>query len=179
MKMMRTMVKKIISIIAVAEGLVLVTAIYSKALFANVQVASLSSFLVIVGASFVYKCMVDAKVSSESYEQERDLLDEIEDPHELYEESSINNAPVEELNLKEIVKEEKAKIKTFSLKSMKHGARGSVSAFRIVPYVFLILGFIALKNNEVLELKFYLPALLVGIVLGSFVSSKISSLSSK
>ena len=173
--MMRTMVKRVISTVVVAEGLVLSTVLYSKALFANVQVASLSSFLVIVGASFAYKRMVDSKVSSESYEEERDLLDEIEDPHELYEENSINTAPVEELNLKEIVKEEKAKIKTFSLKSMKHGARGSISLFRIVPYIFLILGFISLKNNAVLDLRFYLPSLLLGIILGSVVSKKIAS----
>ena len=173
--MMRTMVKKLISTIAVAEGLVLSTALYSKALFANVQVASLSSFLVIVGASFAYKRMVDSKVSSESYEGDRDLLDEIEDPHELYDNEPINEAPVEELSLKEIVKEEKAKIKTFSFKSIKHGARGSVSAFRIVPYVFLILGFIALKNNAVLDLSFYLPSLLVGIIAGSLVSKEIAS----
>ena len=174
-KMMRTMVKKLISTIAVAEGLVLGTALYSKALFANVQVASLSSFLVIVGASFAYKRMVDSKVSSESYETDRDLLDEIEDPHELYSEEPINEAPAEELSLKEIVKEEKAKIKTFSFKSIKHGARGSVSAFRIVPYVFLILGFIALKNNAVLDLSFYLPSLLIGIIVGSLVSKEIAS----
>ena len=167
--------KKLISTIAVAEGLVLSTALYSKVLFANVQVASLSSFLVIVGASFAYKRMVDSKVSSESYESERDLLDEIEDPHELYSDEPINEAPAEELSLKEIVKEEKAKIKTFSFKSIKHGARGSVSAFRIVPYLFLILGFIALKNNAVLDLSFYLPSLLVGIISGSLVSKEIAS----
>ncbi len=172
---MRIMVKKLISILGVAEGIILTTSLYSKALFANVQVASLSSFLVIVGASFAYKRMVDSKVTSETYEDDRDLLDEIEDPHELYDNEPINEAPVEELSLKEIVKEEKAKIKTFSLKSMKHGARGSVSAFRIVPYVFLILGFIALKNNEVLDLSFYLPSLLVGIIAGSLVSKEIAS----
>ena len=167
--------KKLISILGVTEGIILATSLYSKTLFANVQVASLSSFLVIVGASFAYKRMVDTKVSSESYEEDRDLLDEIEDPHELYSEEPINEAPVEELSLKEIVKEEKAKIKTFSFKSIKHGARGSVSAFRIVPYVFLILGFIALKNNEVLDLTFYLPSLLVGIIAGSLVTKEIAS----
>ena len=173
--MMRIMVKKLISILGVTEGIILATSLYSKTLFANVQVASLSSFLVIVGASFAYKKMVDTKVSSESYEEDRDLLDEIEDPHELYSEEPINEAPVEELSLKEIVKEEKAKIKTFSFKSIKHGARGSVSAFRIVPYVFLILGFISLKNNAVLDLRFYLPSLLIGIIIGSLVSRKIAS----
>ena len=169
------MVLKVIRPILVAEVLVLSTALYSKAAFANTQVAFLSSLFVILGSSFAYKRMVDSRVVSESYESDRDLLDTIEDPHELYDDMAINNAPAEELDLKEIVKEEKAKIKTFSFKSIKHGAVGSVSLFRIVPYVFLILGFIALKNNDVLDLSFYLPSLLIGIVAASFASKEISS----
>ncbi len=175
MKMMRIMVKKIISMLFVVEGVIFSTTLYSKALFINVQVAFLSSFFVIVGASFAYKRMVCSKLSSEHYEEERDLLDEIEDPHELYEENSINETQAKELTLKEIVKEEKAKIKTFSFKSMKHGAKGSLSLFRIFPYIFLILGFIALKNNALLDLSFYLPSLLIGIIFGSLVSSNVVS----
>jgi len=183
-----TMVKRVISTFGVAEGLVLATSLYSKVAFANIQVAFLSSLFVIVGSSFAYKRMVGNQVASDSYEDKRDLLDEIEDPHELYDDKEndevregtlgyepINDASADELDLKEIVKEEKAKIKTFSLKSMKHGAKGSVSAFRIVPYIFLILGFIALKNNELLHLGFYLPSLAFGIVVGSLLSKEIAS----
>ena len=169
------MVQRAIKSFLVAEGLVLCSALYSQTLYANAQVAFLSSFLVIVGSSFAYKKMVDTKVNAEEYESERDLLDSIEDPHELYDDVPLNEAPVEELDLKAIVKEEKAKIKTFSFKSIKHGVRGSVSLFRIVPYIFLILGFIALKNNDLLDLGFYLPSLLIGIIAGSLVSKELSS----
>jgi len=175
--MMRTMVKRAISIFGVSELLILSFTLFSQAAFANVQVAFLSAFFVIVGSSYAYKRMVNTKVSSqeEALSPERELLDTIEDPHELYDEEPLNEAPAEELDLKAIVKEEKAKIKTFSFKSMKHGARGSVSLFRIVPYIFLILGFIALKNNEILLLSFYLPALLGGIVVGSLLSRDIAA----
>ena len=169
------MVLRVIKPLVVAETLVLATSLYSKVLFANTQVAFLSSLFVILGSSFAYKRMVDAKVKSDTYEDKRDLLDEIEDPHELYDEEEINEAPVEELDLKAIVKEERAKIKTFSFQSIKHGAVGSVSLFRLLPYIFLILGFIALKNNNILDLSFYLPALLIGIIAGSFASKEISS----
>ena len=172
------MVKRVISTLGVAEGLVLATSLYSKVAFANVQVAFLSSLFVIVGSSLAYRRMVGNQVASDTYEDKRDLLDEIEDPHELYDDkgyTEINDAPADELDLKAIVKEEKAKIKTFSFKSIKHGARGSVSAFRIVPYIFLILGFIALKNNELLHLGFYLPSLAIGIVVGSLVSKEVVS----
>ena len=159
-----------IKIISFVELFVLASYLHSFVLFINVQVAFVSALFVILGASFAYKKMVDSQVASGNYEERRDTLDEIEDPHGLYDEESINEAPVEELDLKAIVKEEKAKIKTFSTQSIKQGARGSVSLFRIIPYVFLILGFIALKNNNLLDLGFYLPSLLVGIITGSVVT---------
>jgi len=169
-----SILKRITSILVFSEALVLSCAFYSKVFYINAQVAYLSSLFVIIGASLAYKKMVITKVDSKTYESDRDLLDTIEDPHGLYEEDSINEAPAEELDLKTIVKEEKAKIKTFSIKSMKHGVRGSVSVFRIVPYIFLVLGFIALKNNNILELSVYLPSLLIGIVAGSLVSKEIA-----
>ena len=165
------MVKKSISLVAITELLVVGTYFISFTFYINLQVASASSLFIIIGASYAYKRMIGNQVDSDIYEEKRDLLDEIEDPHELYDYEPINDSPADKLDLREIVKEEKAKIKTLSIKSMKHGARGSVSAFRLVPYIFLILGFIALKNNELLNIAIYLPSLLVGIVVGS-VSSK-------
>jgi hypothetical protein len=41
-----------------------------------------------------------------------------------------------------------------------------MSLLRLVPYGILILGFIALKNDGVLDLRFYLPGLAGGIVAG-------------
>ncbi len=169
-----SILKQITSTLVVSEALILSTALYSKVYFVNAQVAYLSSLFVIVGTSLAYKKMVITKVDSETYESDRDLLDTIEDPHGLYDEESINEAPPEELDLKTIVKEEKSKIKTFSLKSIKHGVRGSVSAFRVVPYIFLVLGFIAMKNNSLLDLNVYLPSLLIGIVAGSLVAKEIA-----
>lgn len=141
---------------------------YSFEWFINIQIAFLSAYFIIIGSSIAYSKMIKSQVANE----ERDLLDEIEDPHELYDDK-INEAPIEELDFKQIVKEEKAKIKTLSLKNMKHGTRGSISLFRLVPYLFLVLGFIALKNNELLNLSFYLPALLLGVITGSLSTKNI------
>ncbi|WP_297440890.1 hypothetical protein [Sulfurimonas sp.] len=165
--------KKVISIFLVAQIFIFATYLISSAVFANVEVAFMSAFLVILGSSFAYSKMVDKQVASEQYEDKRDLLDEIEDPHELYDDEPLNMAPAEDLDLKQIVKQEKAKIKTFSLKSAKHGAKGSVSALRLVPYVLLVLGFIALKNNDILDLRFYLPALTFGIIIGSLSAKEV------
>ncbi len=170
MTMIWIMVKQSIKIILIAEFLVLLSYIISFEFYINLQVAFFSSLFVIIGSTIAYKKMVKNQIDSKIVEEKRDLLDEIEDPHGLYDDEPINETPAEELDLKEIVKEEKAKIKTLSVDSIKHGARGSVSAFRIVPYIFLVLGFIALKNNELLNIAVYLPSLLVGIVVGSIIS---------
>ncbi|WP_297434065.1 hypothetical protein [Sulfurimonas sp.] len=165
--------KKTISILVVLEIIILATYFISYAAFINTQVAFLSAFFIILGSSYAYKRMVNSQIKSGNFEDKRDLLDTIEDPHELYDDTPINDAPYEELDLKSIVKEEKAKIKTFTVDSAKYGARGSISAFRLVPYIFLVLGFIALKNNELLSLWYYLPALTVGIIIGSIVSKEV------
>ena len=172
-KMMRIMVKRAISSIVGIELLLLLSILYSKTFFINMQVGYLSSLFIILGASYAYKKMVIKDVESGKYEDERDILEKIEDPHELYDEKEINSADVEELDLKAIVKEEKAKIKTLSAKNIKHGAKGSISLYRIVPYLFLILGFIALKNNNILDISSYLLAITVGIVVGSITSREL------
>lgn len=177
MIMERKVIKNLLHILSpfcVLQGAISLSYLYSAKAFANIEVAFLSAFFVILGSSFAYKKMVSQELQSENIEEKRELLDTIEDPHELYEEYEINEAKAEDLDLKEIVRQEKAKIKTFSLKNMKHGARGSISLFRIVPYIVLILGFIALKNNEALALEFYLPALLLGIILGGITSKRLS-----
>ena len=160
------MVKKSIKLILIVELLILVTSFYSFEFFINLQVAFSSSFFIIIGSTIAYKKMVSQQVKAKNIEEKRDLLDEIEDPYELYDDEPINNTPAEELDLKEIVKEEKKKIKIISLKSMKEGGRAGFSLFRLVPYLFLVLGFISLKNNELLNIAIYLPSLLSGIIVG-------------
>lgn len=166
---------KALKILAVAEFFILLTAIYSKTFYTNLQVAFFSSFLIMIGSFYAYKKMVNSKVKTQSYEGDRDPIDRIDDPHELYEEAKLNHKTEQEIDLKEIVKQEKKKIKIFSLKSVKDGSSASFSLFRLGGYLFLILGFISLKNNNVLDISVYLPSLLVGIVIGYFFSKEIYS----
>lgn len=175
MKMMRITVNKSIKIVLLVEILILSTKLISFEFFINLQIASISSFLIIFGSAYAHRKMILSDIQNQNIGYQRDFLDEVEDPHELYDDIDINDAPAEELNLKEIVKEEKKKIKTLSMKSMKKGVKASVSLFRLAPYVFLILGFIALKNNEILDIMIYLPSLMIGIILGSISSKSIFS----
>jgi len=169
------MVKKAIKIILITEFLVLFSYFISFHIYINIQVAFLSSLFVIIGSAYGYKKMVDNQIDNDMISDERDLLDEIEDPYELYDDKKIDDKAVEELDLKQVVKEERAKIKTFSTQSIKKGVRGGVSAFRLVPYLFLVLGFIALKNNQLLDIAIYLPSLAIGIVVGNISSKMIFS----
>ena len=165
--------KKSIKIITISELLILLTYFYSFEFFINLQISFLSSFFIIMGSVIAYRKMVQTQVDAKNIDEKRDLLDEIEDPYELYDDEPINDTPADELSLKEIVKEERAKIKTFSFDSIKHGLKGGSSFLRIVPYIFLILGFIALKNNQLLDIAIYLPSLLFGILAGSFSVSQV------
>ena len=54
------------------------------------------------------------------------------------------------------------------LKDVKKGSKAGFSPFRLVPYAFLILSFIALKNNNLLNIGIYLPSLLIGIIIGYY-----------
>lgn len=168
--MTKTIVKKTIKIIGVVELLILSTTPISFNFFINLQVAFLSSFFIIAGSAYAYKKMINSGVALENIDEKKDILDEIEDPYELYDETPINETPADELDLKAIVIEEKKKIKILNLKEIKKGSKAGISLYRLVPYLFLILGFIALKNNGFLDISIYLPSLLIGIIVGYFVS---------
>ena len=167
------MVKKSVKLFFASEFLIFATALISYSFFINFQIAFLSSFFIILGSAYAYKKMVNTKVKTEDVEEKREFLDTLEDPHELYDDKPINEAPIEELDLKAIVKEEKKKIKILNTQDMKKGAKAGFSPFRLLPYLFLVLGFIALKNNDMLNISVYLPSLLTGIVIGYLVSKDI------
>ncbi len=168
-----TNIQKAMLYMGLSELIVLSSLSHSIAVYMNVQMAFLSALFVILGSSYAYKSMVIQKIDNtqrgDEEEGKRELLDEIEDPHELYDEQGINNAPAKDLKV--IVKEERAKIKIVNVESVKHGVRGASSFFRLIPYSFLVFGFIALQNNGLLDIGIYLPSLLLGIIAGS-VSAK-------
>jgi hypothetical protein len=158
------MVKKVIKLFLLIQFLITSAYLISFEIYINIEIAFLSSFFIILGSAYAYKTMVNTQVKADIVNEQRDLLDSIEDPHELYDNYEINETPVEELDLKEIVKEERKKIKTLNLKDIKKGSRAGFSPYRLVPYIFLILGFIALENNHILNIKIYLPSILLGVI---------------
>lgn len=121
---------------------------------------------------YSYSRLVKKRVESKAYEDE-DALKKIDDPYDLYddEEDIVDD---ENFDLKEYIKEEKRRLKgKGTIKSTVSTSPALISIFRIVPYIFLVLGFIGLKNNQLLELVPYLSGLGVGVVAGYFIGKGI------
>ena len=171
--MMRIMVKKVIKLFLLIQVLITSTYLLSFEIYINVEIAFLSSFFIILGSAYAYRTMINTQVKADMIHEQKDLLDTIEDPHELYDDYEKNETPVEELNLKEIVQEERKKIKILNLKDIKKGSRAGFSPYRLVPYIFLILSFMTLENNHLLNIKFYLPSLLLGIIVAQVIAKDI------
>ena len=144
--------------------IILAISAYDLIWFLNSQVAFVGSLSVTIASFLSYKKNIQNRLSnldtSQSMTTDRDKIDEIDDPYDLY--SDYEEIPEEELTpekIKEIIDEEKKNVKKNSFKNTIFSAGGFVSLYRIVGYAFLIFGFFALNNN-----KLFLPIpFLVGL----------------
>ena len=161
-----------IKLFALSELAVLALWFYSFEFFLNFQIAFLASVIIMLGSLYSYKRLVDRRVASEDRPDDTDLVDKLDDPFDLYSEEIKSEALVdEEVDLKTVVKEERTRLKSQknTMKNTAKSAPALVSIFRVVPYLFLVLGFIGLKNNALLSLTPFLIGLGVGIVVGLYV----------
>ena len=122
----------------------------------NLQIAFFSSLFVTLASFLSYKKNIQNRLENFdkdaiSSSEERDKIDEIDDPFDLY--SDYKEVPESELTpekIKEIINEEKSRVKQNSLKNTLFSATGFLSIYRILGYGFLIFGFFALNNNKIL-----------------------------
>ncbi|OCL93307.1 hypothetical protein AAX28_00850 [Arcobacter porcinus] len=120
----------------------------------NLQVAFFSSLFVTLASFLSYRKNIINRLSTyeEKYKdssETRDKIDEIDDHFDLY--SEYEEVPENELTsekIKEIINEEKKKVKQNSIKNTLFSTGGFVSIYRIFGYGFLIFGFFALNNNN-------------------------------
>jgi len=137
----------------------------------NSQVAYFSSSLVMLGSMHSYKNMVQGRLSVGSIpDDERDTLDKLEDPYDLYDE--VPKEAESEKTLVEVVKEERANLKKSrrSVLQTTKDAKPSFSFYRLGAYGVLILGFFYLNSNHLLRIMPYLiflslPTLIVVVML--------------
>jgi len=140
--------------------------------FINSQIGFISSSLVMFASIVSYRNMVKSRLDNGMVvsEDNRDTIERLEDPYDLYQEGR------EGQDVGEILKEEKAKIKQNrrSLWEVTKDSRASLSLYRLGAYGVLILGFFYLNRNGILNIPSYLVALLLPpiVVITSLIRGK-------
>ena len=155
--------KYLLSYLAVDSLVALYGAFKGSAFLISSQVGFFSTIFITLSSYQSYKKMVESKLArGDIPKQERDLLDKIDDRFELYDE-----ADEEEKDFKEIIKEERKKLKGFksSIESVKKTFFAFISPLRIFSYLFLILSFLYLNTHHLLNIyAFVLGISVVSIV---------------
>jgi hypothetical protein len=138
----------------------------SKAIYASFTVSVLSGALVAMGSLYAYSTMIRQRACEVEFDDSKDVIDTLEDPYDLYEDEKEN----EIADIKAMIKEEKARQKNEIVKTTIKNGSAWVSLYRLLPYAFLILGFLGLQNNHSLVLLPYLVGLGFGIIGGYFLA---------
>ncbi|SFV70553.1 hypothetical protein MNB_SV-13-1330 [hydrothermal vent metagenome] len=137
----------------------------------NTQMAFIPSAFVMFGSMLSYRSMVQGRLNAGAIpDDERDILDKLEDPYELYDDSLKKDDS--EKTLVEVVKEERQNLKKSrrSVWQITKDAKASFSFYRLASYLVLIFGFFYLNNNHILDIPVYLfslaiPSIVIVVVL--------------
>ncbi|MDD2699385.1 MAG: hypothetical protein PHF17_11350 [Arcobacteraceae bacterium] len=169
---------KISSILEIFVAINIVASIVAMILFGfdvvvNLQVAFFSSFFIVLGSFIGYRKNILKQ--SEDFivkdENDRDVIDAIDDKFDLY--GEINENELSDEDVKEIIKEERSKqnIKDSLTNTMK-SFKATTSIYRIAGYVLLVVGFFFLNNNQLLIPIAYLAGFLVIPIMALIVNLK-------
>ena len=132
-------------------------------------IAMISSMLIVTGSLYAYRTMIQSRVADAEAGDSKDVIDEMDDPYDLYEEEREE----EITDIKQMIKEEKARQKSNIIQNTTQNVSAMVSVYRLIPYAFLILGFIGLENSHALKIIPYLLGLAAGIPIGYLISKKL------
>lgn len=164
--MTMTKIKKPLVILAIALLGSLPLWFLSGTVYANFSIAMLTSMAIVMGSLYSYRNMIQSRVADAEAGDSKDVIDEMDDPYDLYEEEREQ----EITDIKAMIKEEKGRQKSNIIQNTTKNASAMVSFYRLIPYAFLILGFIALENNHSLEILPYLVGLAAGIPIGYLIA---------
>ncbi len=169
---MRTSHKKILNTLLIIDIGVLIFCMLSgnRDWLYSTQIGIVTSALVIAASMMSYRKMIDTRLEhgvDVDYD-DRDKLDEIDDPYDLYEDDRSKNTDekTEELSKEEFVeiyKEEKSiqKAQKRSIAEVFRDSKAFMSIYRIGAYGLLVLGFFYLTRHEYLDVPAYFFALSV------------------
>lgn len=128
----------------------------------NSQVAFFGSLCVVIGSFFGYKKNIENRVTDEPLEdiEDKDVIDKIEDPFDLDDES-LNNKEFNDEQIKNILKEERKSQSAKTFKNLIFSFGGFASLYRLIGYFVLLVGFFILLNNSLFDPISYLLGLLI------------------
>lgn len=161
-------IKKTLIFAVLLQAIISLLLFISKAVFASFEVAVLSGALITMGSLYAYRNMIRTRTLDVEVGDSKDVIDMMDDPYDLYEEE--REGEVEDI--KELIKEEKAKQKQNIIENTTKNGSAWVSVYRLLPYAFLVLGFLGLQNNHTLVLLPYLTGLGIGIITGYFLAKE-------
>ncbi len=119
------------------------------------QSAFFASLCVTLSSFLGYKKMIEKKIAvGDIPKEDRDDIEILEDRHDLY---------ADEVDFKEVIKEERAKITDFKTTALNLGksAGGAFSVFRLLAYLVLFLSFLYLNRHDMLNIAAYLVGLAI------------------
>ena len=161
--------KKIINALLIIDIGILIFCLLSgnRTWLINSQIAFISSSLIMFASIISYRNMVQTRVEMGMVvaDDNRDTLDKIEDPFDLYleDDTSKEKEDKEKKNFKEVVDKERDNLKKNrrSIWQTTKDSKAALSFYRLGAYAILIFGFFYLNNNKILDIGSYLFALAV------------------
>ncbi len=159
---------KALALFIALHATVVTTLLYAQrpATALNLELAYFSALLIMYASYQGYKKMVSHSVQNGITLDLKDPIEKIDDPYDLYDEEAPNDEIVD-------IKELKKEIKKDGFKKMIKTAAGHTSWKRLASYFVLILVFMALNNNHILEIGSFLTGLTLGIITAAVWGPKI------
>lgn len=173
-KMMMMTTNKIAFIYLFVDiALILVSLVFGGYWLINTQIAFICSMLIVFASFYSYKGMIEKRLEEGDSGDDRDLLDTIDDKHELFEQEQASDLTAQEF--KEIYKTERKKIgglkKSFS--NLFKSWSGALGILRLFAYFILFIAIMVMIRKEVFEAIPFLIGLgiipLCSMLLGFFI----------
>ncbi len=150
-------IKDQITIYCILDFMLILFSFYKGALWLlNTQIAFTSALIIILLSFLSYLKNINRQITLLADRiDDRDLIDEMDDPYELYDENSNKTKP------------NKVKI---SIKNLSKSKGAAFSFFRILGYIILIIGFLTLVKLKSLIVVAYISGISI-IPVGTLILS--------
>ena len=154
--------KKILTVLVSVDILLLAIAVifFDIKVLYSTQIGYITATLVMVASIISYRRMVNARVKHNivTMDDSKDTIDKLEDPYDLYSEDVEVD---EDKSLVETVKDEKKKLKENrrTVYQTIKDTKAALSIYRLGAYALLIIGFLYLNRQQLLDIPAYIVSL--------------------